>query len=138
MCEVDFFLYFFQSITRFFIIMSNTSLYPNSYKTNYIVVIKDTAHDVLIKSFIANTTLPSLWNELSMFYGSTNIRSQKTGILEDPVLLAPKDYSAIVLGEVLDTGVIKVFDSNISRSIDELLSYFDESQWFKSRELRTE
>lgn len=106
--------------------------------SNYIVVIKDTAHDVLIKSFIANTTLPSLWNELSMFYGSTNLRSQKSGNLEDPVLLVPKDYRAIVLGEVLDTGVIKVFDSDVSRSIDELLSYFDESQWFKSRELRTE
>nr|DAQ52262.1 MAG TPA: hypothetical protein [Microviridae sp.] len=118
--------------------MSNNSYYPNSYKTNYIVVIKDTAHDVLIKSFIANTTLSSLWNELSMFYGSINLRSQKSGNLEDPVLLAPKDYAAIVLGEVLDTGVIKVFDSDISRSIDELLSYFDDSQWFKSRELRTE
>lgn len=118
--------------------MSNSSNYPNSYKTNYIVVIKDTAHDVLIKSFIANTTLPSLWTELSMFYGSTNLRSQKSGNLEDPVLLVPKDYRAIVLGEVLDTGVIKVFDSDISRSIDELLSYFDDSQWFKSRELRTE
>ncbi len=118
--------------------MSNSSNYPSSYKTNYIVVIKDTAHDVLIKSFIANTTLPSLWNELSMFYGSTNLRSQKSGNLEDPVLLVPKDYRAIVLGEVLDTGVIKVFDSDVSRSIDELLSYFDDSQWFKSRELRTE
>lgn len=118
--------------------MSNTSHYPNSYKTNYIVVIKDCVHDVLIKSFIANTTLPSLWNELSMFYGSTNLRSQKSGTLEDPVLLAPKDYRAIVLGEILDTGVIKVFDSDISRGIEELLSYFDDSQWFKSRELRTE
>lgn len=118
--------------------MSNTSHYPNSYKTNYIVVIKDVVHDVLIKSFIANTTLPSLWNELSMFYGSTNIRSQKTGTLEDPVLLTPKDYRAIVLGEILDTGVIKVFDSDISRGIVDLLSFFDDSQWFKSRELRTE
>ena len=73
-----------------------------------------------------------------MFYGSSNIRSLKTGNLEDPVLLAPKDYRAIVLGEVLDTGVINVFDTDISRSIDDLLICFDASQWSKSRELRTE
>lgn len=118
--------------------MSNTQDYSNSYKTNYIVIVKDTVHDVLVKSFIANTTLTSLWNELTMFYGSTNIRSLKTGNLEDPVLLSPKDYRAIVLGEVLDTGVIKVFDTDISRSIDDLLTYFDASQWSKSREKRTE
>lgn len=118
--------------------MSNSLDYSNSYKTNYIVVIKDTAHNVLVKSFIANTTLTSLWNELTMFYGSSNIRSQKTGNLEDPVLLAPTDYRAIVLGEVLDTGVIKVFDSDISRGIDDLLTYFESSQWSKSREKRTE
>lgn len=118
--------------------MSNSQDYSNSYKTNYIVIIKDTAHDVLVKTFIANTTLTSLWNELTMFYGSSNIRSQNTGNLEDPVLLAPKDYRAIVLGEVLDTGVIKVFDADISRSIDELLSYFDASQWSQSRAKRTE
>ena len=118
--------------------MSNTQDYSNSYKTNYIVIVKDTVHDVLVKTFIANTTLTSLWNELSMFYGSTNLRSLKTGNLEDPVLLSPKDYCAIVLGEVLDTGVIKVFDTDISRSIDELLSYFDASQWSKSRDKRTE
>lgn len=118
--------------------MSNSQDYSNSYKTNYIVIIKDTAHDVLVKTFIASTTLTSLWNELTMFYGSTNLRSQKSGNLEDPVLLAPKDYRAIVLGEVCDTGVIKVFDSDISRSIDELLAYFDASQWSKSREQRTE
>ena len=110
----------------------------NSYKTNYIVIIKDIAHNVLVKSFIANTTLSSLWNELTMFYGSSNLRSLKSGNLEDPVLLAPKDYRAIVLGEVLDTGVIKVFDADISRSIDELLAYFDASQWSQSREKRTE
>lgn len=118
--------------------MSNSQDYSNSYKTNYIVVIKDTAHDVLVKTFIANTTLTSLWNELTMFYGSSNIRSQNTGNLEDPVLLAPKDYRAIVLGEVLDTGVIKVFDADISRSIDELLAYFDASQWSLSRAKRSE
>lgn len=118
--------------------MSNSFDYSNSYKTNYIVVIKDTAHNVLVKSFIANTTLTSLWNELTMFYGSSNIRSLKSGNLEDPVLLAPKDYRAIVLGEVLDTGVIKVFDSDISRGIDDLLAYFDASQWSMSREQRTE
>lgn len=118
--------------------MSITQDYSNSYKTNYIVVIKDTAHNVLVKSFIANTTLTALWNELTLFYGSSNIRSFKTGNLEDPVLLAPKDYRAIVLGEVLDTGVIKVFDSDISRSIDELLTYFESSQWSKSRDKRTE
>lgn len=118
--------------------MSNSFDYSNSYKTNYIVCIKDTAHDVLVKTFIANTTLTSLWNELTMFYGSSNIRSQKTGTLEDPVLLVPKDYRAIVLGEVLDTGVIKVFDTDISRGIDEMLAYFDASQWSKSREQRTE
>lgn len=118
--------------------MSNSLDYSNSYKTNYIVCIKDVAHDVLVKTFIANTTLTSLWNELTMFYGSTNIRSQKTGTLEDPVLLVPKDYRAIVLGEVLDTGVIKVFDADISRGIDDLLAYFDASQWSKSREQRTE
>ena len=118
--------------------MSNSQEYSNSYKTNYIVIIKDTAHNVLVKTFIANTTLTSLWNELIMFYGSSNIRSLKTGNLEDPVLLAPKDYRAIVLGEVLDTGVIKVFDSDISRGIDELLTYFAASQWSKSREQRTE
>lgn len=118
--------------------MSDSQYYSNSYKTNYIVVIKDTVHDVLVKSFIANTTLTSLWNELTMFYGSSNIRSLKTGNLEDPVLLAPKDYRAIVLGEVLDTGVIKVFGSDISRGIDDLLTYFDASQWSKSRDKRTE
>lgn len=118
--------------------MSNTLDNSNSYKTNYIVVIKDIANDFLVKSFIANTTLTSLWNELVMFYGSSNIRSKKTGNLEDPVLLSPHDYRAIVLGEVLDTGVIKVFDSDISRGIDELLAYFDASQWSKSREQRTE
>lgn len=118
--------------------MSISQEYSNSYKTNYIVVIKDTVHNVLVKSFIANTTLTSLWNELSMFYGSSNLRSQKTGNLEDPVLLAPNDYCAVVLGEVLDTGVIKVFDSDISRRIDDLLAYFDASQWSKSREQRTE
>lgn len=118
--------------------MSITQDFSNSYKTNYIVVIKDTAHNVLVKSFIANTTLTSLWNELTLFYGSSNLRSQKTGNLEDPVLLAPKDYRAIVLGEVLDTGVIKVFDTDISRGIDDLLSYFSSSQWSKSREQRTE
>ena len=118
--------------------MSNSQHYSNTYKTNYIVIIKDTAHDVLVKTFIANTTLTSLWNELTMFYGSTNIRSLKTGNLEDPVLLSPKDYRAIVLGEVLDTGVIKVYDADLSRGIDELLSYFDASQWSKSRDKRTE
>lgn len=118
--------------------MSITQDYSNSYKTNYIVVIKDTAHDVLVKTFIANSTLTSLWNELTIFYGSSNIRSLKTGNLEDPVLLAPKDYRAIVLGEVLDTGVIKVFDTDISRGIDDLLTYFESSQWSKSREQRTE
>lgn len=118
--------------------MSNSQDYSNSYKTNYIVIIKDTAHDVLVKTFIANTTLTSLWNELTMFYGSTNLRSQKTGNLEDPVLLCPKDYRAIVLGEVLDTGVIKVFDSDISRGIDDLLTYFEASQWSKSRDKCTE
>lgn len=118
--------------------MSISQDYSNSYKTNYIVIIKDTAHNVLVKSFIANTTLSSLWNELTMFYGSSNLRSLKSGNLEDPVLLAPKDYRAIVLGEVLDTGVIKVFDADISRSIDELLAYFDASQWSQSREKRTE
>lgn len=118
--------------------MSNSQDYSNSYKTNYIVIIKDTVHDVLVKTFIANTTLSSLWNELTMFYGSSNIRSLKSGNLEDPVLLAPKDYRAIVLGEVLDTGVIKVFDSDISRCIDDLLTYFDASQWSKSRDKRTE
>uniref|UniRef100_A0AAU8AXQ5 Nonstructural protein n=1 Tax=Dulem virus 125 TaxID=3145602 RepID=A0AAU8AXQ5_9VIRU len=118
--------------------MSISTDLSNSYKTNYIVVIKDTAHNVLVKSFIANTTLTSLWNELIMFYGSSNIRSLKTGNLEDPVLLAPNDYKAIVLGEVLDTGVIKVFDTDISRGIDDLLNYFESSQWSKSREQRTE
>lgn len=118
--------------------MSNSLDYSNSYKTNYIVIIKDTSHDVLVKTFIASTTLTSLWNELTMFYGSANIRSLKTGNLEDPVLLAPKDYRAIVLGEVLDTGVIKVFDTDISRSIDDLLTYFESSQWSKSRDKRTE
>ena len=118
--------------------MSNSQDYSNSYKTNYIVIIQDIVHDVLVKTFIANTTLTSLWNELTMFYGSSNIRSLKTGNLEDPVLLAPKDYKAIVLGEVLDTGVIKVFDTDISRGIDDLLAYFDASQWSKSRDQRTE
>lgn len=118
--------------------MSNTQDYSNSYKSNYIVIVKDTVHDVLVKTFIANTTLTSLWNELTLFYGSTNIRSLKTGNLEDPVLLSPQDYRAIVLGEVLDTGVIKVFDTDISRGIDDLLAYFDASQWSKSREQRTE
>lgn len=118
--------------------MSNSQDFSNSYKTNYIVVIKDTAHNVLVRSFIANTTLTSLWNELTMFYGSSNIRSLKSGNLEDPVLLCPKDYRAIVLGEVLDTGVIKVFDTDVSRGIDDLLSYFESSQWSKSREHRTE
>lgn len=118
--------------------MSNSLDLTNSYKTNYIVAIKDVAHNVLVKTFIANTTLSVLWNELEMFYGSTNLRSQKTGNLEDPVLLAPKDYRAVVLGEVLDTGVIKVYDADLSRGIDELLTYFDASQWSKSREHRTE
>lgn len=118
--------------------MSNTLDYSNSYKTNYIVVIKDTAHDVLVKTFIANSSLTSLWNELTLFYGSLNLRSLKTGTLEDPVLLAPKDYRAVVLGEVLDTGVIKTFDADISRCVDDLLAYFDASQWSKSREHRTE
>lgn len=118
--------------------MSITQDYSNSYKTNYIVVIKDTVHDVLVKSFIANTTLSALWTELEMYYGTSNLRSQKTGTLEDPVLLSPKDYRAIILGEVLDTGVIKVYDSDLSRGIDELLSFFDASQWSKSREQRTE
>lgn len=118
--------------------MSNSLDYSNSYKTNYIVVIKDTAHNVLVKSFIANTTLTSLWNELTMFYGSSNIRSLKSGNLEDPVLLCPKDYRAIVLGEVLDTGVIKVFDTDVSRGIDDLLTYFESSQWSKSRDRRSE
>ena len=118
--------------------MSISSDLTNSYKTNYIVVIKDVTHDVLVKSFIASTTLTALWNELQMFYGSSNLRSQKTGNLEDPVLLSPKDYRAIVLGEVLDTGVIKIFDSDLSRGIDELLAYFDASQWSKSREHRSE
>lgn len=118
--------------------MSNSQDYSNSYKTNYIVVIKDVSHDVLVKSFIANTTLSALWNELEMYYGTSNIRSQKTGTLEDPVLLSPKDYRAIVLGEVLDTGVIKVFDTDVSRSIDDLLTYFEASQWSKSRDKRTE
>lgn len=118
--------------------MTNSPDFSNSYKTNYIVVIKDTVHDVLVKSFIANTTLPSLWNELTMFYGSLNIRSLKTGNLEDPVLLSPKDYKAIVLGEVLDTGVIKVFDNVLSRRIDYLLDTFNASQWSLSREQRTE
>lgn len=118
--------------------MSITQDYSNSYKSNYIVIIKDTAHDVLVKSFIANTTLSSLWNELTMFYGSSNIRSLKSGNLEDPVLLFPKDYRAIVLGEVLDTGVIKVFDTDVSRGIDDLLTYFESSQWSKSRDKRTE
>ena len=118
--------------------MSITQDYSNSYKTNYIVVVKDTAHNVLVKSFIANTTLNSLWNELTMFYGSSNLRSQKSGILEDPVLLCPSDYRAIVLGEVLDTGVIKVFDTDISRGIDALLDNFNASSWNKTRELRSE
>lgn len=118
--------------------MSITQDYSNSYKTNYIVVIKDTAHNVLVKSFIANITLTSLWNELTMFYGSSNLRSQKTGSLEDPVLLCPKDYRAIVLGEVCDTGVIKVFDTDISRGIDDLLTYFEASQWSKSCDKRSE
>lgn len=118
--------------------MANSIDLTNSYKTNYIVVIKDVSHDFLVKSFIANTTLSSLWNELEMYYGSSNLRSQKSGNLEDPVLLCPKDYRAIVLGEVLDTGVIKVYDADLSRGIDELLAYFDASQWSKSREQRTE
>lgn len=118
--------------------MANSIDLSNSYKTNYIVVIKDVSHGVLVKSFIANTTLSALWNELEMYYGTLNIRSQKTGNLEDPVLLSPKDYRAIVLGEVLDTGVIKVFDSDLSRGIDELLIFFEGSQWSKSREQRTE
>ena len=118
--------------------MANSIDLTNSYKTNYIVVIKDVSHDVLVKSFIANTTLSSLWNELEMYYGTSNLRSQKSGNLEDPVLLCPKDYRAIILGEVLDTGVIKVYDADLSRGIDELLAYFDASQWSKSREQRTE
>lgn len=118
--------------------MSISTDLSNSYKTNYIVVIKDTVHNVLVKSFIANTTLTSLWNELTVFYGSSNIRSLKSGNLEDPVLLCPKDYRAFVLGEVLDTGVIKVFDTDVSRGIDDLLSYFECSQWSQSRDKRTE
>lgn len=118
--------------------MSLSTDLSNSYKTNYIVAIKDVAHDVLVKTFIANTTVSALWNELEMYYGSSNLRSQKTGNLEDPVLLAPKDYRAIILGEVLDTGVIKIFDGDLSRGIDELLTFFEGSQWSKSREQRTE
>lgn len=118
--------------------MANSLDLSNSYKTNFIVVIKDTVHDVLVKSFIANTTLSQLWNELTVFYGSSNVRSQKTGTLEDPVLLAPSDYRAIVLGEILGTGVIKVFDADLSRGIDYLLDDFETSQWSKSREQRTE
>lgn len=118
--------------------MSTSVVYSNNYKTNYIVVVKDVVHDVLVKSFIASTTLSQLWNELTMFYGSSNIRSQKTGNLEDPVLLSPKDYRAIVLGEVLDTGVINIFDDDLSRGVDELLTFFEGSQWSKSRGQRTE
>lgn len=118
--------------------MSNSPDFSSSYKTNYIVVVKDTVHDVLVKSFIANTTLTSLWNELTVFYGSSNVRSLQTGNLEDPVLLSPKDYKAIVLGEVLDTGVIKVFDTVVSRRIDYLLDTFNASPWSLSREQRTE
>lgn len=118
--------------------MSITQEYLNSHKSNYIVIVKDTVHDVLVKTFIANTTLTSLWNELTMFYGSTNLRSLKTGNLEDPVLLAPKDYRAIVLGEVLDTGVIKVFTTDISLTIDDFLSRFESSQWSRSREKYSE
>lgn len=117
--------------------MSESFDFSFSHKANYIVVIKDTAHDVLVKSFIANTTLASLWNDLVVFYGSANFRSLKSGNLEDPVLLSPKDYSAIVLGEVLDTGVIKIFDSDVSRSIDEMISSFSFSQW-SERAKRTE
>lgn len=106
----------------------------NDHKTNFIVLIKDCVHHVLVKAFIANTTLPSLWNELMAFYGSSNIRSLKSGVLEDPVLLAPKDYFVIVKGEVCDTGVIKLYDSDISCSIDDLLSDFNATQWSKSRD----
>ncbi len=118
--------------------MSNSQDYSFSRKTNYIVIVKDVVHDVLVKSFIANTSLTSLWNELIMFYGSANLRSQKTGNLEDPVLLSPSDYKVIVLGEVLDTGVIKIFDTDISRSVSDILSFFDHSQWSQSRDNRTE
>ena len=59
--------------------MSISTDLSNSYKTNYIVAIKDVCHNVLIKTFIANTTLSALWNELEMFYGSSNIRSLKSG-----------------------------------------------------------
>jgi hypothetical protein len=118
--------------------MSSSIDFSDNYKSNFIVVVKDVANDVLVKSFIASTSLSQLWNELTLFYGSSNIRSQKAGTLEDPVLLVPNAYKAIVLGEVLDTGVIKVFDTDISRGIDELLSDFASSQWFKSREQLTE
>ena len=118
--------------------MSNSLDISNSYKTNYIVVIKDVANDVLVKSFITNTTLSQLWNELEIYYGSLNLRSQKSGNLEDPVLLAPKDYRAIVLGEVKDTGVIKVYDADLSRGVYDFLAAFDSSHWSKSREQRTE
>lgn len=118
--------------------MSDSTDLSNSYKTNYIVAIKDVSHNVLVKVFIANTTLSALWNELEMYYGSANLRSLKTGNLEDPVLLAPGAYRAVVLGEVLDTGVIKLFDDDLSRGIEELLAFFDSSQWSKSREKRTE
>lgn len=118
--------------------MSNSSNLSNSTKTNYIVVIKDVVNDVLIKSFITNTTLPQLWHDLEVYYGSLNVRSHKSGNLEDPVLLSPKDYRAIVLGEVKDTGVIKVYDVDLSRGVYDFLASFDSSYWSKSREQRTE
>lgn len=118
--------------------MTTTIDFSDSYKANFIVVVKDISHDTLVKSFIASTSLSQLWNELTLFYGSSNARSLKSGTLEDPVLLAPHDYKAIVLGEVRDTGVIKVFDTDISRGIDEFLSDFASSQWSKSREELTE
>lgn len=109
-----------------------------THKATYIVVIKDIINNVVVKSFIASTTLSQLWSELEVFYGSANIRSKKTGNLEDPILLAPSDYRAIVLGEVLDTGVIKTYTFDVSRSVYQMLSYFGSSQWSKSREQRTE
>lgn len=115
--------------------MSNSQDF--SRKTNYIVIVKDVAHDVLVKSFIANSSLASLWNELTMYYGSMNLRSKKTGNLEDPVLLCPSDYKVIVLGEVLDTGVIKVFDTEIYRSISDILVFFDHSEWSDSNDQLT-
>lgn len=118
--------------------MSNSQDSSFIRKTNYIVIVQDVVHDVLVKSFIANSSLASLWNELTVYYGSLNLRSKKSGTLDDPVLLCPSDYKVIVLGEVLDTGVIKVFDTDISRSISDILAFFDNSQWSQSNDQRTE